>query len=43
MARLSAAEEELEKTKAEESIGEGEKVNPAADEQPATSPQPSTG
>ena len=40
MARLSAAEEELSQTKATESIGEGEKMSPAADEQPAPSTQP---
>ncbi len=43
MARLESTEEEVEKSKATESIGEGEKLNPAAAEQPATSPQPSTG
>jgi NADH dehydrogenase len=43
MARLSAAEEALNEANATESIGEGEKMSPASDEQPATSSQPSTG
>jgi hypothetical protein len=42
MARLSAAEEALNEAKPKESIGEGEKMSPASDEQPATSTQPST-
>src|SRR4029453_10409560 len=40
MARLSAAEEELSHAKATESIGKGEKMNPASAEQPASSTQP---
>src|ERR687897_3656579 len=43
MARLSAAEEELNQAKATESIGEGEKMSPAAEEQPAQSTQRSPG
>ena len=43
MARLSAAEEELNQAKATESIGEGEKMSPAAEEQPAQSTGPNPG
>jgi NADH:ubiquinone reductase (H+-translocating) len=43
MARLESAQEAQERPTATESIGEGERVSPAAEEQPATSPQPSTG
>jgi NADH:ubiquinone reductase (H+-translocating) len=42
MARLSATEEALNEAKATESIGEGERMNPASDEQPATPTQPNT-
>src|SRR5215212_4666565 len=40
MARLSATEEALNEAKATESIGEGERMNPASDEQPAASTRP---
>jgi NADH dehydrogenase len=40
MARLSATEEALNQAKATESIGEGERMNPASDEQPAASTRP---
>jgi len=42
MARLSATEEALNQAKATESIGEGERMNPASDEQPAASTRPNT-
>jgi NADH dehydrogenase len=42
MARLSATEEALSEAKATESIGEGEKMSPASDEQPAASTRPKT-
>jgi NADH:quinone reductase (non-electrogenic) len=42
MARLSATEEALNEAKATESIGEGERMSPASDEQPAVSTRPDT-